>query len=61
MHYATTEYIGHSRALKHSREDQLYFPVTMISKRIRAKELVHVRDLYDSVASGVRRLDARSR
>jgi hypothetical protein len=53
--------IGHSRALKHRREDQLYFPITMMSKRIRAKERVHVRELYDSVARGVRRLDARSR
>jgi hypothetical protein len=53
--------VGHSRALKHRREDQLYFPITMINKRTRAKERVRVRELYDSVARSVRILDARSR
>lgn len=50
---------GHSRALRDGEREQLYFPVTMISKRVAANERVSMRALYDKVAESVRRERAR--
>jgi hypothetical protein len=52
---------GHSRALRYRETDALFFPVTMISKRIQNHETVRVRALYDLVAGEVARLEARRR
>jgi len=53
--------LGESRALRYRETDSLFFPVTMISKRIQNHERVRIRALYDSVAAEVERLEARSR
>ena len=50
---------GHSRALRYPGTDELFFPITMIPKRIKAGEVVRIRYLYDLVADRVRVLDRR--
>lgn len=48
---------GHSRALQYRTTDQVFFPVTMISKRIKADERIDVRALYDQVKQAAERLE----
>jgi hypothetical protein len=48
---------GHSRALQYRTTDQVFFPVTMISKRIELGEPVDVRALYDQVEGAAERLE----
>jgi hypothetical protein len=50
---------GHSRGLRWRESDSLFFPITMISKRIGAGERVSIRALYASVEDRVRVLAAR--
>jgi hypothetical protein len=50
---------GHSRGLRWRKSDQLFFPITMISKRIQAGERVRVRALYTIVEDRVKVLRAR--
>jgi hypothetical protein len=51
---------GRSRALRWKEEQDLFFPVTMFSKRIAQGSPVEVDDLYDQVADRVATLKARS-
>lgn len=44
---------GRSRALRGQGRDDLFFPVTMISKRVVADMQVDVRKLYDSIAGSI--------
>jgi len=53
--------VGKSRALRYRDTRTLFFPVTMISKRVMADERVRVRELYDEVAAEVERLQRRER
>lgn len=48
---------GHSRALRYRDTANLFFPVTMISKRYTAGERVDVRALYDRVVRDLEKLD----
>ena len=48
---------GHSRALRYRDSDQLFFPVTMISKRLAVGEPVVVRDFYQKVQHAIAELD----
>jgi hypothetical protein len=50
---------GHSRGLRWRESDQLFFPITMISKRLGGGEAVSLRALYTSVENRVRVLRAR--
>ncbi len=52
---------GHSRALRLGKTDNLYFPITMISKRVVNREQVDVQALYDKVAGDVELLESRKR
>jgi len=52
---------GRSRALRYRDTPSLFFPVTMLSKRIEHDERISVRALYDEVAREVERLEARER
>lgn len=52
---------GRSRALRFGESDHLFFPVTMISKRVANREPVRVRELFAEVVAAVDRLDARLR
>jgi len=52
---------GRSRALRYRDTPSLFFPVTMISKRMKHDERISVRSLYDDVAREVERLEARRR
>jgi len=51
---------GRSRALRWKEEEDLFFPVTLISKRIQQRRPVEVDDLYDTVADRVATLKARA-
>ncbi len=51
---------GHSRALRRRGQQELFFPITMISKRMRFGEAVDVRALYQKVADAVAGIDRRS-
>jgi len=51
---------GRSRALRWKEEEDLFFPVTLISKRIQQRRPVEVDDLYDIVADRVATLKARA-
>jgi len=48
---------GHSRTLRYRDSDQLFFPVTMISKRVKAGERVDMRALYDQVKQATEELE----
>ena len=48
---------GHSRTLRYRDSIHLFFPITMISKRIKAGERIDARGLYDQVVQGVAELD----
>lgn len=50
---------GRSRALRYRDTPSLFFPVTMLSKRVKNDERISVRSLYDDVAREVERLEAR--
>ena len=50
--------IGHSRALRFKDTQPIFFPITMISKRMTAKEKVNIQALYDPVAAEVEKLVA---
>jgi hypothetical protein len=50
---------GHSRALRYRGSDQLFFPITMIPKRLKAGERIRMRALYALVEDRVRILDER--
>jgi len=50
---------GHSRALRYRDTANLFFPVTMISKRVQAGERVDVQALYDQVAGDVAKLETQ--
>jgi hypothetical protein len=52
---------GRSRALRWKREEDIFFPITMFSKRIGQGRPVRVRELYDEVAKRVAELERRSR
>lgn len=54
---AVDDKYGHSRALQYRTTDQVFFPVTMISKRIEARERVDVRALYEQVKESAARLE----
>ncbi len=49
---------GHSRALQYRTTDQVFFPVTMISKRVEHGERVDVRALYAQVKTAAEALEA---
>ncbi|MDE0885029.1 MAG: DUF3806 domain-containing protein [Myxococcota bacterium] len=51
---------GRSRALRWKQEEDLFFPVTLFSKRIQQGRPVEVHELYDVVADRVATLKARS-
>jgi hypothetical protein len=51
---------GRSRALRWKQEEDLWFPVTMFSKRIAQGRPVEVDELYDQVADRVATLKARA-
>ena len=51
---------GRSRALRWKEEQDLFFPVTLFSKRIQQGRPVEVHELYDVVADRVATLKARS-
>jgi len=51
---------GHSRALRFRTTVHLFFPVTMISKRVRLGDPVDVRALHDQVLAGVAKLQKRT-
>jgi len=51
---------GHSRALRFRETEHLFFPVTMISKRVRLGDRVDVRALYDQVVANVEKLKKRT-
>ena len=51
---------GRSRALRWKQEQDIFFPVTMFSKRIAQGQPVEVDDLYDQVADRVATLKARA-
>ncbi len=51
---------GRSRALRWKKEQDLFFPVTMFSKRIAQGRPVEVDELYDEVADRVATLKARA-
>jgi hypothetical protein len=51
---------GHSRALRYRKADDLFFPVTMISKRIGTGQRVDVRALYAKVEDRVKTLEGRT-
>ena len=53
--------VGRSRALRWRETQPLFFPVTMISKRMSSGEKVDVRALYDRVARDVAKLKASYR
>ena len=50
--------IGHSRALRWRDTQPIFFPVTMISKRMAAREKVDIQNLYQGVADQVEALEA---
>lgn len=50
---------GRSRALRLGDSDNLFFPVTMISRRVQAKLPVDVRQLYQETADEVKTLRER--
>jgi hypothetical protein len=52
---------GHSRALRYRESDDLFFPVTMISKRIETNQRVSIRALYSKVEESVKKLERRRR
>ena len=52
------EEIGHSRALRWRDTQPIFFPVTMISKRMAAREKVDIQNLYQGVADQVEALEA---
>jgi hypothetical protein len=47
---------GHSRALRFEKSKQLFFPVTMLSKRIKFDGHADVRAIYDEIANKVAKL-----
>ena len=51
---------GHSRALRWKKEEAIFFPITMFSKRIAQRRPVQVDDLYDEVADRVATVKARA-
>jgi hypothetical protein len=51
---------GRSRALRRKGQQEIFFPVTMISKRMKFGEQIDVRALYQQVAEQVAVLDRRS-
>ena len=53
--------LGRSRALRYRRTDQLFFPVTMISKRIEAGVEVDVRQLFERARAQVDALQPGAR
>lgn len=53
--------VGHSRALRWKETEPIFFPVTMISKRISAGEKVDVAALYQKVSGDVQKLKASYR
>ena len=48
---------GHSRALQYRTTDQVFFPITMIPKRLAAGERIDVRGLYAQVKEAAERLE----
>lgn len=52
--------VGHSRALRFRESDQLFFPITMISKRAKFGDPIDVRALFDKTAKHVAALERRS-
>ncbi|MEE3326075.1 MAG: DUF3806 domain-containing protein [Myxococcota bacterium] len=50
--------VGHSRALRWQDTQPIFFPVTMISKRVSAGEKVDIQDLYQAVSDQVETLEA---
>ena len=50
--------IGHSRALRWRDTQPIFFPVTMISKRMVAGEKVDIQALYQGVSDQVEALEA---
>ncbi len=57
---AVDDRYGHSRALRFRESAELFFPVTMISKRVMRGDRADVRALYDKVGSSVEKLSRRS-
>ena len=56
---AATDDHGRVRALQYGEGDDLFFPSTMISKRIEANVLFTVQELYDEMRRTVEALDRR--
>jgi hypothetical protein len=60
LHWVVVDdHFGHSRGLRWRESQQLFFPITMISKRVSHGERVSMRALYASVEQRVRVLRAR--
>jgi len=53
--------IGHSRALRFRETDQLFFPITMLSKRAKLGDPIDIQALFDKTAEQVAVLERRSR
>ena len=51
---------GHSRARRWKKEEDIFFPITMFSKRIAQRRPVQVDDLYDEIADRVATVKARA-
>ena len=57
---AVEDTAGHSRALRFRETEHLFFPVTMISKRMRIDGRADVRAIYESISLQVEKLAART-
>jgi len=57
---AVDDEFGHSRALRWRQSDRVFFPVTMISKRVEAGLEVDVKGLYEKTRRAVEKLRRRS-
>ena len=49
---------GRTRALQYGNNEDVFFPITMISRRYEADIFVDVEDLYDKMATEVEKLGA---
>ncbi len=58
---AVDDEYGHSRALRFRQTDHLFFPVTMISKRVRTGVPVEIAAIYRKIADEVAELESRPR
>lgn len=61
LHWVVVDdHYGRSRALRWKQEEALFFPVTMLSKRIGQGRRVEMHELYDEIADQVATVKARA-